>query len=81
MTCREVLDFLMSYLDRELTPEQHHQFERHLAVCPSCVNYLENYQMTVRLGKAAMCGPGQASIEAIPENLIEAIRAARGKRA
>ena len=49
LTCREVLDFVMAYLDGELTPEQCHEFERHLGVCPSCVNYLHTYKATIAI--------------------------------
>ncbi|MCG3122506.1 MAG: hypothetical protein GIKADHBN_00898 [Phycisphaerales bacterium] len=78
-TCREVLDFLMSYLDEELSPDQRHEFDRHLAVCPSCVNYLESYKTAVRLGKAVMVDPEQAAEEVVPESLLRAIREARTK--
>ena len=80
ITCREVLDFVMAYLDSELTPEQRHEFERHLGVCPSCVNYLDTYKSTVMLGRCAMKhleGPAGGTI---PEGLIKAVREARSKR-
>ncbi len=60
MTCREVLDFLMDYLDGTLSPAQRAVFEEHLAVCRSCVAYLHTYQQTVKLGKASAavtCAP------------------------
>ena len=79
ITCREQLDFVMAYLDGELTPEQRLQFERHLSVCPSCVNYLTSYQATVELGKAAMQNPDGPAPEPLPEELIRAIREARSK--
>lgn len=81
ITCREVLDFVMAYLDGELTPEQKHEFERHLAVCPSCVNYLETYKATVRLGKQAMHNPDEPATGNVPEGLIKAIREARRHQA
>jgi anti-sigma factor RsiW len=70
----------MAYLDEELTPGQRHEFERHLAICPSCVNYLNSYTATVQLGKAALQSPmSQAETPngSVPEELIRAIRAAR----
>lgn len=76
ITCREVLDFLMAYLDGELTPEQLHEFERHLRVCPSCVNYLESYKETIRLGKAAMQDLDAPPDASVPEGLVRAIRQA-----
>jgi anti-sigma factor RsiW len=81
ITCREVLDFIMAYLDGELTPDQKHEFERHLGVCPSCVNYLDSYKATIKLGKAAMEKPDEPATGSVPEGLIRAIREARLKGA
>lgn len=54
ITCNEVITFLLAYLSGELPPEKEHEFERHLAVCPSCVAYIKTYQETVKLGRAAL---------------------------
>jgi anti-sigma factor RsiW len=79
ITCREVLDFIMAYLDGELTPDQKHEFERHLGVCPSCVNYLDSYKATINLGKTAMQNLDEPATGSVPEGLIRAIREARLK--
>lgn len=70
MTCCEVIDFLMAYLDHALPREQQVLFDRHLAGCPECRNFLNTYQETVKLG--ASVGSGQDS-EAIPPEVVEAI--------
>ena len=80
LTCREVLDFLMDYVDGVLPQDQRGEFDRHLAVCPSCVNYLDSYKTAVRLGKAAMLDPDQPAEKAVPEALVRAIREARTRR-
>lgn len=80
MTCKDVLDFLMMYLDSELPPKEREQFERHLRVCTSCVNYLESYRATVRAGKRAMqVGDSDPAEACVPPGLIKAIREARLK--
>ena len=79
ITCREVLEFVMSYLDGDLTVEQRHEFERHIGVCPSCVNYLDTYKTTIMLGKSAMCDADSSICGDIPDALIKAVRAARLK--
>jgi anti-sigma factor RsiW len=71
MTCREVIDFLSQYLEGELTPEQRAAFERHLALCDDCVEYLSNYRQTVELGKAASSQPPPAN--ALPPDLVQAV--------
>jgi anti-sigma factor RsiW len=76
ITCRELIDFIGSYRDRELTPEQRSEFERHLSVCPSCVNYLKTYEQTILLAKVADDDPAPADV---PESLVQAILEARKK--
>ena len=67
----------MSYLDDELPAAQRAEFERHMSVCPSCVDYLKTYEKTILLTKA--CGNDPVPGE-VPESLVQAILAAR-KRA
>lgn len=76
MTCREAIEFLMEYLDGELPTEVRAEFDRHLAVCTSCVAYLETYRATVQLEKAAFC-EGETAMPPLPEELVQAILAAR----
>ena len=54
LTCEEVITFLFEYLAGEVSEERAREFERHLAICPSCVAYLESYRSTVRLGRESM---------------------------
>lgn len=74
ITCRELIDFIASYRDNELTPDQRVEFERHLSVCPSCVAYLETYEQTIAMAKTAGNEPVS---EDVPESLVQAILAAR----
>lgn len=76
MTCQDVvLQFLMDYLERELPPELEREFERHLAACPSCVNYLESYRRSAALGREAL---EEADEAPIPEELVQAILSLKG---
>lgn len=76
LTCQQLIDFIMSYLDNELPDDQRAEFDRHMAACPSCVDYLETYEKTVLLTKAATDDPVPAEV---PESLVQAILAARKK--
>jgi anti-sigma factor RsiW len=76
MTCREAIEFLMSYLDGELPAEVQAEFERHLAACRSCVAYIDTYKTTVKLEKAALCDGGSPALPPLPEELVQAIVAA-----
>ncbi len=78
LTCREFIDFIMAWFDGELEPGVRRAFAEHLALCPDCVDYLESYERTVELGKAAWDTPADAPVpDEVPEDLVQAVLAAR----
>lgn len=82
ITCREISEFLLSYLERELDTDAQQEFERHLQLCPPCEHYLDGYRDTVKLVRS--CGraeldPEQKRKLAPPEDLVQAILTARAK--
>ncbi len=79
ITCRELVEFLMAYCDGELPTDQRAVFEKHLACCPPCVAYLKTYQQAICLGKA-VCAEEDCEKQPVPEELVKAILAARGKK-
>ncbi len=77
MTCKELIGFLMDYVDGELPPDEQGRFERHLGLCTDCTAYVASYRETVRLGKM-ICRPGRDELPPdIPEDLVQAILEAR----
>ena len=76
MNCREFVDFLMTYLDGELADEPTRVFEEHMQLCPPCLTFLDTYRETIRLGRCA-CREAAPVLEEAPEELIQAILAAR----
>lgn len=76
ITCRELIEFLMEYVDGSLPVDQRAYFDEHLQVCPECVAYLRTYVATVKAEKAC-CGDSTMPPEKMPENLVRAILAAR----
>lgn len=76
ITCQQLIEFISRYRDHELTTQEHAEFERHLAVCPSCVAYLKTYEQTVLLAKASAHDPVP---DGIPEPLVKAVLEARRK--
>jgi anti-sigma factor RsiW len=73
-TCREVLTFLGDYHAGDLDPMRTAAFERHLALCESCCNYLDSYRRTIVLEREAFDDP---ALQDPPQELIEAILAIR----
>ena len=77
MTCRELVEFLMDYLDGHLSEPERRCFEEHLGECPDCVAYLATYQEAIRLGKEACKAGNDPLPPEVPEDLVRAILAAR----
>lgn len=77
MTCREFVEFLISYIDGNLETAPRDVFEAHMRLCPPCGDYLETYRDTIRLGKFACREEEGSPPEDVPEELIQAILAAR----
>ncbi len=76
MNCREFVDFLMAFLDGELSDEERATFEEHMEACPPCVTYLDTYGETVRLG--GICRESEGALpDEVPDQLVAAILAAR----
>ncbi len=78
ITCRELVEFLCDYESGELPEAQRAEFERHLAVCPPCVRYLDSYRTTIVIGKRC-CDEASRNLPEMPEALVKAILAARSK--
>jgi anti-sigma factor RsiW len=55
MTCCELTQLLLDFLDGTLADEQRRQVEEHLGKCPPCVVYVETYQITIRLSRRLPC--------------------------
>jgi len=77
VTCRELADFMMDYLDGELAPDHRTRFERHLSLCPNCRAYLAQYRATVAAGREAFADLDDQLPAEVPEELIQAILASR----
>lgn len=76
LNCREMIEFLMDYLDGTLPAEQQGAFCAHLRVCPDCVTFMKTYEATIAVGKKS-CSCDDEIPAAVPEELVRAILAAR----
>jgi anti-sigma factor RsiW len=77
MTCREFIGFLMDYLSGAISEQERTTFDAHLSVCPACLSYLKTYEETVKMGKAAFAAPEEKVPPEVPDELVQAILAAR----
>ncbi len=77
LTCRELIEFLDSYVADELDAARRAGFESHLAVCGACRDYLAEYERSIALVRALRESPERPAAEAAaPEGLILAVLAA-----
>ncbi len=72
ISCRELIDFIVDYLENSLSSDEQHDFDRHLSVCASCRAYLASYETTIRLEKA-VATYDESALDEAPEELIQAI--------
>ncbi|MEM6457065.1 MAG: zf-HC2 domain-containing protein [Acidobacteriota bacterium] len=75
-TCRDAINFLLAYLEDDLSASARESFEAHVAMCPPCQDYMDSYRETIALSREA-CGCDQADQhEPMPPALVSAILAA-----
>ncbi|MCA8960188.1 MAG: zf-HC2 domain-containing protein [Planctomycetes bacterium] len=78
LTCRELVEILADYLEGSLPEEQFEVLQRHLNLCPPCLDYLDTYRSTIILARECVPKPQQCDArEECPEELIQAIMNAR----
>jgi len=78
ITCRELDDFLVDYLDGVLPAAQRRKIEMHLRLCPKCRRYLDEYRRALELSRQTFSElekPGE-----MPQELVQAILNAREER-
>jgi hypothetical protein len=49
--CKECIELLYSYLERELSAEMETSLEEHFADCPPCIAFVNTYKSTTLLCK------------------------------
>lgn len=77
ITCAEFEEFIAEYFEGELPEGKRKTFDVHLRVCEECRAYLKAYRNTIALGQAAFRQADAAVPGDMPEDLVNAILAAR----
>ncbi len=47
-TCKQITDLMVHYLTDKLRPKVKQDFQKHLAICPDCVAFVNTYKTTVK---------------------------------
>lgn len=67
LSCQDVNRFLVEYFDGALPARTQNRFETHVAACPDCKPYFDQYRETIALVRetgAALPDPPEALVEA-----------------
>ena len=51
LTCQQVNQFLVDYLDERLPLDTRVKFEKHLSMCPKCTPFFDQYNATIQIVK------------------------------
>jgi anti-sigma factor RsiW len=77
MACVELVEVVTEYLEGTLPQADRRRFQAHLAECPYCVDYVEQFRQTIE-------ATGRLTLESIApqkrEELLEAFRGWRERR-
>jgi predicted anti-sigma-YlaC factor YlaD len=67
LSCQDVNQFIVDYLEETLPARTRVRFEKHIADCPNCGPFFDQYLQTIQLAREE----GTPSIN-LPEELVEA---------
>jgi anti-sigma factor RsiW len=77
LTCRELVELVTAYLEGSLPAHERQRFDRHLAECAGCTQYLEQMRLTVStLGRL----PAASISPATRDRLLDAFRTWKAQR-
>ena len=78
LSCRDFIEFLDDYVEGTQPDGVRAKFERHLEMCPQCIDYLKTYRDTIDLVRGACADDGSlAPPDDAPEELIQMILQSR----
>lgn len=67
ISCQNIVDFCVDYLEGALPADDESGFTRHLSVCGACLTFFETYRRTSEISREAMAAE-------MPVELKEAVR-------
>jgi anti-sigma factor RsiW len=63
MTCEEFVELVTAYLEGSLPDDDRQAFDEHLALCPGCDRYLDQFRTTIdllgELPEESLSSPGR----------------------
>ena len=80
LTCQQVENFMMAYLDGELGLMTSLRFRMHIMMCSDCGKFLQSYKNAVAMEKRIFENPEDEAIGHVPDEIIDAILHATSKK-
>ncbi|MBL1141240.1 MAG: zf-HC2 domain-containing protein [Proteobacteria bacterium] len=71
--CRKVEEFLMAYLEKELSLWSRIRFRFHLLMCGNCAKYIADYKKAIDLGQQLFSNPDAIATGKVPDEILHAI--------
>jgi predicted anti-sigma-YlaC factor YlaD len=73
LSCQELVEVVTDYLEGRLAEEDSARVDAHLALCPPCVQYIEQIRVLLRLGGEER----DREVPALVQHLLPAFRSYR----
>jgi anti-sigma factor RsiW len=54
ISCQQLVDFCLDYIEGDLPEQERNAFRRHLGHCPDCVNFFETYRRTPEISREVL---------------------------
>jgi hypothetical protein len=54
ISCKQLIEFCLDYIEGALPTEESARFRRHLSQCPDCEIFFETYQKTPQVSRDAL---------------------------
>ena len=80
LTCKEFDDFMIDYLEGNMSRWRTFMCWLHVTICRECAYYVQQYHRVIALEKKAFDAPDDPVPDTVPEELVRAAMAHYKKR-
>lgn len=77
LTCKQMIDALVDYVDGRLSLSRRFAVVVHLLCCGHCRSYLHDYQTTIKASQESMASVDEPPPVEVPEDFVQAVLKAR----
>lgn len=74
ISCQQLIEFCLDYVEGVLPDEEQVGFRRHLSQCPDCVTFFETYRITPEVSREALATQIPASVRESVRSFLQSRR-------